>query len=74
MVLAASMGSTILCTNILEDFYTKERLTRNQSLERAMQSQKDKYALAEVPWDQIRELSFGIGREIAYEQFGRNRE
>jgi hypothetical protein len=72
LVLGASMVLSIPITNIRGYFDAKERLARYQSVEKAIQSHRDECVVTGVPWDQIHDLYFGIGKGIAYKQFEEN--
>lgn len=73
LVLGASMVLTIPITNISGYFDAKERLAKYQSVEKAIQSHRDECVVTGVPWDQIHDLYFGIGKGIAYRHFEENK-
>ncbi len=74
LVVAGTMALPLPFTNTFGYFDAKDRLTKYGSVENAYESQRRECIITGVPWDQIGALYFGIGAEIAYENFEKNQE
>lgn len=67
--LTASLFSVFLITNVAGYLDGGARLREYNSVERAIQSYREEGVVTGVPWDQIHDAFFGIGRGLAYRQF-----
>lgn len=64
-----SFALAIPITNIIGYFDAKEKLASYQSVEKAIQAHRDECVVTGVPWDQIHDVYYGIGKGIAYKEF-----
>lgn len=73
LTLTSLLGLTALSalsiTNSFGYLDASERLLRYKSAEKAVQSFREECIVTGIPWDQIHDVCFGIGEEVAYRQF-----
>jgi len=74
LLLGTSLIITIPLTNIKGYFEARERLEKYGSVEKAIQSKRDDAITTGVPSDQIYQVYFGIGANIAYSLFEETQE